>query len=204
MQYIELRSKLKDFTVFSNKEIYKIDPSFHRRRLYEWQKKGYIKKIINAYYIFSDLELNEQVLFTIANKIYSPSYISFETALSYYNLIPESVYQITSATTRRTNYCESSSGNFIYHSVKSSLFFGYDLIAYNKYFKLAYPEKALLDYLYINSHLRTSDDFLSLRIDIDTFDERINRENLNKYLAKFNNKSLANRLETLIEVINNA
>ena len=38
----------------------------------------------------------------VANKIYSPSYISLETALSYYGLIPESVYALTSVSTRKT------------------------------------------------------------------------------------------------------
>ena len=95
MQYIELKNGLKDFTVFSVSEIRKIDPHFHRRRLNEWQDKGYIKKIIRGYYIFSDLKLSEEVLFEMANRIYAPSYVSFEMAISYYHLIPESVYGIT-------------------------------------------------------------------------------------------------------------
>ena len=99
MRFLEFRNALKTFTLFSINEIKKIDNNFHRRRLNEWQEKGYIKKIIRGYYIFSDLEVNEKVLFEIANKIHSPSYVSFEMALSYYHLIPESVYVITSAST---------------------------------------------------------------------------------------------------------
>ena len=38
---------------------------------------------------------------TLANIIYGHSYISFETALSYYNLIPETVYSIMSATYKK-------------------------------------------------------------------------------------------------------
>ncbi|MCK5567627.1 MAG: hypothetical protein KAI62_06925, partial [Actinomycetia bacterium] len=84
MKYIELRKKLKDITVFSIKDIEKsADKRFHRRRLNEWQDKDYIKKIIKGYYIFSDIKTDDDVMYKIANKIYDPSYISLETALSY-------------------------------------------------------------------------------------------------------------------------
>ncbi|GAI56933.1 unnamed protein product, partial [marine sediment metagenome] len=96
MKYLELKSELRDFTIFSLNEIRNIEPGFHRRRLNEWQDKGYIKKVVRGYYIFSDLKLSEEILFKIANRIYLPSYISLESALSYYHLIPESVYGITS------------------------------------------------------------------------------------------------------------
>ena len=47
-------------------------------------------------------ETNEHVdPFYLANPIYAPSYISFETALSYYDLIPERVYMIKSATFKK-------------------------------------------------------------------------------------------------------
>ena len=73
MQYITLKEKLRDFTIFPITEIRKLDTGFHRRRLNEWQDKGYIKKVIKGYYIFSDLKLNENALFEIANRIYGPS-----------------------------------------------------------------------------------------------------------------------------------
>lgn len=100
MKYLEFKEALKPFTLFSIREIKKVDNHFHRRRLNDWQEKGYIKKVIRGYYIFSDLELNENVLFEIANKILNPSYVSLEMALSYYRLIPESVYVITSVSSR--------------------------------------------------------------------------------------------------------
>lgn len=41
MKYLELKEQFKDFVLFSLKDIKKIDPGFHRRRLSEWKKKGY-------------------------------------------------------------------------------------------------------------------------------------------------------------------
>jgi predicted transcriptional regulator of viral defense system len=122
MRYIDLENLFKDFTIFSLSDIRRIDASFHRRRLNEWQDRGYIKKIIRGYYISSDLEIDEHVLFEIANRIYRPSYISLETALSYYHLIPESVYGISSASTRRTYTFKTPIGEFSYKTIKPQLF----------------------------------------------------------------------------------
>ena len=43
MKFLELKNELKDFPVFSLNDIRNIEPDFHRRRLNEWQNKGYIK-----------------------------------------------------------------------------------------------------------------------------------------------------------------
>src|SRR5579864_6761878 len=102
MRYLDLKNQLNDFIVFSLKDIRKLDSSFYNRRLSEWRRKGYIKMVRRGYYIFSDLKLSEDVLFLIANRIYSPSYVSLESALSYYGLIPEGVLSITSVSTRKT------------------------------------------------------------------------------------------------------
>ena len=122
MRFLELKKTLKDFTLFSLKDIKRCDNVFFRARLNEWQKKGYIKKIVKGYYIFSDLELNEKVLYEIGNKIYRPSYISFQTALSYYGLIPESVYAMTSASTRKTYHFKTPIAEFVYRTISTSTF----------------------------------------------------------------------------------
>ena len=80
MQYVELKEQLKNFKIFNLNDIRKIEEDFDLRRLNEWQKKNYIKKIRQGFYIFSDLEINEQTLFVIANRIHEPSYISLEMA----------------------------------------------------------------------------------------------------------------------------
>lgn len=205
MQYIELKETLKDFTIFSLNDIKKIDSRFFRSRLNEWQDKGYIKKIIKGCYIFSDLKLNENVLFEIANRIYSPSYISFEMAFSYYRLIPESVYEITSASTRRTYKFKTPIAEFSYRTISPRLFFGYNLVKYNnKYFKFASIEKAILDYFYINSNLTKNDNFESLRINKDIFFEQINEKKLHMYLEIFDKNSLTRRIKSFWEFIAHA
>ncbi len=205
MQYLELKNSFKDFIIFSLVDINRIDASFHRRRLNEWQDKGYIKKIIRGYYISSDLEIDENVLFEIANRIYNPSYISFETALSYYHLIPESVYGISSASTRRTYTFKTPLGEFSYKTIKPVLFFGYDLVSYNnKHIKIASIEKAILDYFYLHPHIKRESDFVSLRINRDIFLKQVNQKRLNKFLDRFTKKTLIKRVRSFLEFIKSA
>ena len=205
MQYLELKNELKDFTVFSTKDIIKIDSNFHSQRLSEWQAKNYIKKISKDKFIFSDINISESVLFLIANKIYIPSYISFEMALSYYNLIPESVYGITSATSQKTKSYKTNIGEFIYRHLKTSLIFGYKLIEINNHnFKIAEIEKAVLDYFYLNSYLKSENDLIELRFNVGEFIENYNRDKLLQYLEIFNNKSLEKRIYNFLELLNNA
>jgi len=205
MQYIELKKALKDFTIFSLNDIKSIESRFFRVRLNEWQDKGYIKKVIKGYYTFSDLELNETALFEMANRIYSPSYISMEMALSYYHLIPESVYGITSVSTRRTYKFKTPIAEFSYRTINPQLFFGYDMVKYNnKYFKIAGIEKAILDYFYINSNVKAESDFASLRMDKDVFYRQVNEEKLYTLLEKFAQKRLAKRINSFWEFMKNA
>jgi len=205
MRFLELKNELKDFPIFSLKDVKNIDPAFHRRRLNEWQDKCYIKKIIRGYYLFTELAVDEEILFKIANQIYYPSYVSLESALSYYNLIPESVYEITSISTRKTYHFKTSLGEFSFRSIKPQLFFGYHLIKDKKYYiKIAGIEKTLLDYFYLHTDLETIHDFASLRINREALIEQVNEDKLNEHLKKFNQNRLTKRINHFWRHIKNA
>ena len=205
MQFSQLKKSLTNYIVFTQNDIKKIYPLFHRQRLNEWQEKGYIKKIIKGHYIFSDIEINESILFIIANEIYKPSYISLESALSYYHLIPESIYGMTSINSKDTYKFKSLLGDFIYKKIKPSMLFGYKLVKYKECtFKIAEIEKAILDYFYIKSHLKKKEDFEELRIDKEIFTEHCNKNKLLKYLRYFNNKALEKRMKAFMRYIQNA
>ena len=205
MRYLELKEHFKDFVLFSLKDIKKIDPGFHRRRFGEWKAKGYIKNIINAYYVFADKKLDEKSLFFIANRIYSPSYISLETALSYYGFIPEAVFAVTAVSTRKTKTFSTSYGEMIYKHIHPRYFFGYDLVEFEGFrFKIASPEKAILDFLYLNPGLRTAGDMEELRMNTEEVRERIDREKFSGYLQGFGKQTLRDRAGVWLEVIDNA
>ncbi|HPI78756.1 MAG TPA: hypothetical protein PLK80_18640 [bacterium] len=202
MNYLDFKEKLKDFVAFNLNDIRKIDSRFDLRRLNEWQNKGYIKMIRRGHYAFSGLEINESVLSLLANRIYTPSYVSLEMALSHYNMIPEAVYGITSVTSRKTNHFKSDVGEFIYRHIKSPLMFGYKLISCKgRNFKIAEPEKAILDFFYLNTHLNAVDDFDGLRFNREEFSQQTDRDKLQHYLGAFNNKRLERRFNRFLKYI---
>ncbi|MBN1273193.1 MAG: hypothetical protein JXB26_13080 [Candidatus Aminicenantes bacterium] len=202
MKYIRFKDAFKDFTVFSLNDIRLIDPHFHRRRLIEWQEKGYIKKIANSRYVFSDLTIDENILFEIANRLYNPSYVSLESALSYYQIIPEAVYGITSISTRRTYSFSTSLGKFQYRTVKPAFFFGYQIVTYHsKAFKIADLEKAVLDFFYLNPELKSEGDVISLRFNEEAFRQKFNRKKFKNYLRKFDKNALSGRVSIFLECL---
>jgi len=204
MTFIEFQNQLSDYPVFSLQDIKKVSSNFSYRQLDRFAKKGYLKKIKRGFYCFSTQNLNQNFLFYVANKIYSPSYVSMEMALKYYGLIPEEIFQITSVSTKKTANFETSVGNFDYRCVKPSLYFGYRLVEFGRQkILLAEPEKAILDYFYINSNLKTGDDFLGMRINSDEFKAQINLEKLQKYLDVFANKRLSKRVNIFLTTIKN-
>jgi predicted transcriptional regulator of viral defense system len=103
-------------------------------------------------YIFLENEAND---FEIANLIIQPSYISFESALSFYGILSQFSYSVTSATIERSKKIEVDNKTFEYTKIDNRLFSGY--IKENS-FLMATKEKALFDYLYLASRgLRSTD-----------------------------------------------
>lgn len=201
MRFLEFKEKLSDQLVFTSNDIKKIDDNFSYRRLSEWQKKDYITKIIKGYYIFSDTELNEEVLFSIANKIYKPSYISLESALDYYNFIPEGVFKIISISTKKTNEFDTKIGDFKYRNIKPAYFSNYIVIGKKeKKIKIASPEKAIVDYFYFAYDIKTKDDIRSLRFNKNILQEEVDPQEIKKIAKKIGNKSLSRRINKFLSI----
>jgi predicted transcriptional regulator of viral defense system len=206
MRYTRLKQLFGEYPVFSLDEVRAVEPAFGRRRLSEWQEKGYIRKLVRGYYTFADQQMDETVMFEIANRIYKPSYVSLEMALSYYGLIPEAVYSVTSVSTRRTYRFRTCVAEFIYRTVRPELFFGYRLTRHHQQrcFRMALPAKALLDWLYLNPGISGEDDFGSVRFNPETFFERLHRPELLGMCERFGNRRLASRVGSLWRFMENA
>jgi len=86
--------------------------------------------------------------FTLANHILGPSYISMDAALSYYGLIAERVFEITSMTTKASRTFKTPEGIFSYtHLALPYYSFGIrqEQVADEQFVMMASPEKALFD-----------------------------------------------------------
>ena len=79
------------------------------------------------------------------------SYISLQSALAHYGLIPEAVLHVTSVTTIRPGAWATPLGSFDFRRIKIELFFGYQSleVAPDQHAFVALPEKALLDLIYL-------------------------------------------------------
>ena len=87
----------------------------------------------------------------VAQRLYGPSYVSLETALSYHGWIPEGVYTITSVSLDRSREFSTPLGHFSYTRVPQKVFFTQvepRAMGSRQSFLLASPLKALADYVY--------------------------------------------------------
>jgi len=86
--------------------------------------------------------------FLLANHLYGPSYISLETALSHWRLIPEKVYEIASMTIHRSTEYNTKVGRFSYTHLSLPYYaFGQQQITLSEKQAalIAIPEKAVCD-----------------------------------------------------------
>lgn len=151
MKWIEIDNKLKasGFKVFSSREFRAITGSSEvtaKFMLIRYTKKGLLRKLKRELYISTNRTPSP---WFIANQLYKPSYLSLESALSYYGLIPESVFSVTSVTTKTTREFEAGDRLYLYRTIKRRAFSGYRSIEINgEPVLIAEREKALADYLY--------------------------------------------------------
>ena len=141
----------------------------------------------------------------LASSILSPSYLSFNWALSYYGLIPEKVVAITSASlnVRKNKTFINKFGRYEYSDIPANVFSeGLTYLESDDYIvKIATKEKAICDSLSKWRVVRSINDlkellFVDKRIDEDEFASRDFR--LMTRLAALYNKT---NLDLLIKLI---
>jgi predicted transcriptional regulator of viral defense system len=112
-------------------------------------KNGELVRLKKGFYTFSKLYQTKPInLISVANTLYSPSYVSFDYALSYYGMIPERVSEVTSATSKNEKLFDTPIGRFSYKKVSLQAYslgidWIYDDIEGGRF--IATAEKALCD-----------------------------------------------------------
>ena len=187
MRFQDVYKKLtaKSYYVFSFEDLCMFYPkemrSSLRQYLSRWKKQGWITTLRKGLYELTYPERRGLPDFFIANKMYDPSYISLETALSYYSLIPEVSMGVVSVTSKITRRFRNSHGLFIYRSVRPEAFRGYVIEKHNGFDVLiAEPEKALADYLYFKTWRKGTFDKEAERLDLKRV-ARLNKKKLGMY-----------------------
>jgi len=126
----------------------------------------------NAYIVFTESPDAEK----IANELYFPCYLSFESALSKHGILSQLPYTLTFATTRPSKKMKIRNFEVEFRHLKNELFFGYTL---ENGKNIATPEKALLDELYLMARGKA-------RANIEELDlKNIDKKLLEKHAKKF-------------------
>lgn len=171
MKYGQLLTQIQS-PIFSRNDVLKLFPDEPENQintqLHRLVKRGSLCNLKRGIYTFVDAKIDE---FVIAGKLYTPSYVSLESALNIYGIIPDVVVNVTSVTTITSKKIATELGTFSYSKIRNDLFFGYTNImdkTSGLYYQIATPEKALLDYIYC----RKIKDLTAQRIDVSSLDSK--------------------------------
>ena len=177
MTFLEFKNQLFDLACFNIYQVYAWQPDFDRNNLTRWVKKGYLVRLRQGYFAFSEYKSKLDYSLYFANRIYRPSYISLHTALN------------------------NDFGEYSYKNLKENLMFGYELkpVADNRTMQFATPEKALLDLLYLYPFYDNEQELEELRLDEDYLHDDLNKDLLMDYCGKFQNKALDRRIKLLFK-----
>ena len=163
MNYTQFKHKYQHLPIIWSKDIIDLLPAKQNvkspdrqiilNQLYRWQEQGLIVKLKRGIYLLNENDRKIQPSRSfIANQLYMPSYVSLEYALNFYGLIPEKVADVTSVTTKKTTRFSAQKGTFIYQHVKPGAFRGFKTFKDEAglTFFMALPEKAIVDFIYLN------------------------------------------------------
>jgi len=202
MDFLTFKERMYPMGCFNINQVLLWENDFDRNNLTRWCHRGLLVKLRNQYYAFPEYRQMPDFSRYVANRIYSPSYISLHSALAFYGMIPEEVVQLTSVTTLKTARFENDFGTFHYQNVKTPFYFGFEIktIQSGRGLLFATPEKALLDLLYLNPYYKTEQDMEELRLDEDYMQNELNLERLNGYLSKIGSKTMEQKVKRLMKV----
>lgn len=162
------------FSINDAKKVFNIEKDNTLYKLLQrLEKKDIIKRIENGKYLFSFIEVSD---FEIANFLTSPSYISLESALSFYGILSQFPYTITSITSKKSKRVIYEDKEYEFNHMESKYLYGFFK---KNNFLIASPEKALIDELY----------FVAKKLRIISLEEldltNINKKHLKSIVKKY-------------------
>jgi predicted transcriptional regulator of viral defense system len=158
-----------------------VDSDDIRRQLSRWVRIGKIRQLRRGLYMLAPPY--QSVVphpFLVANALVPGSYVSGQSALAHYGLIPEYTPHTTSVTTAHTSQWD---GGFIFHHLVPHLFFGYQKLEVSRGQEafVALPEKSLLDLAHLTPNADSPEYITQLRLQNL---EQLNLKRLNDLAAR--------------------
>jgi len=168
-----------------------------RRQLSRWVKRGKIIQLRRGLYVLAGpYRKIDPHPFLLANALKPASYVSLQSALAFYGLIPEYTPVVTSVTTGRPERRETETGMFFFSHVKKAWFAGYRKVEVSpgQAAFLAIPEKSLLDLIYLTPGADRLDYLAELRL--QNF-ERLDPKILTKLARESGSRKLIRAAENI-------
>jgi len=178
-----------------------VDSVHVRRQLGRWVKAGKVYQLRRGLYALAPpYQQNRPHPFLIANQLVRPSYVSLQSTLTYYGLIPEYVPVTTNVTSGRPQELVTPLGKYQFQRVKKERFFAFSLeeLGDDQDAYVAAPEKALLDLAYLHP---SGDSLPYLRgLWLQNL-EQINSTSLKEIALKFDSLKIERAAENIIRVM---
>ena len=154
MKFSEVMEIVADEPVFETELLVagQSDPTDVRRQLSRWTRAGKLHQVRRGLYALAPpFQKMKPHPFVVANRFVRSSYVTSQSALAFYDMIPEHVSTVTSVTTQRPGQWKTPLGIFRFQHIRSALFFGYHQteLGNGQQAFVATPEKALLDLIYL-------------------------------------------------------
>ena len=202
MEFDELLKLVGDDPVFESSLLLagNINPKIVRLQLTRWVNSRRIYQLRRGLYsIAPPYQKIQPHPFLVANHLQRSSYVSLQSALAFYDLIPENVNTIVSVTTGRPERLETPQGIFEFRHIKSNLLFGYQMIDLGGQNALvATPEKALLDLVYLEPGGESPNYLHGLRLqNLD----RLNLDLLKKQSEVFDSPKMSKAAKLISQLI---
>ena len=202
MEFDHLLKLIGDDPVFETSLLLagNINPKIVRLQLTRWVNSGRIYQLRRGLYsIAPPYQKIKPHPFLVANRLQRASYVSLQSALAFYGLIPEIVNITVSITAGRPERLETPLGIFEFRHIKSNLLFGYqmtDLVGQSTL--VATPEKALLDLVYLQPGGESSKYVHELRLqNLDHLDLDV----LKKHSKVFDSPKMRAALKVISQLI---
>jgi len=169
MEFVRLVEIVKDEPVFETGLLLAgdVDPNHVRRQLTRWTNAGRLHQLRRGLYALAPpFRKVKPYPFTIANHMVPGSYVSCQSALAHYGLIPEYVPTVVSVCSSRPRRWDTPLGGFLFRHVRRDHLLGYRVLDMGggQQALVARPEKALLDLIYLTPDGDSESYIRSLRL----------------------------------------
>lgn len=202
MEFNRLLKIVQDEPVFETGLLLAGDanPKEIHRQLSRWKHSGKIYQLRRGLYSLAPpFQKAIPHPFLVANRLLPASYVSLQSALAYYGMIPEHVPVTTSVTTDRPARWETPLGVFDFRHIQIDFFEGYHLVNLGEKQRafIAVPEKALLDLIYLEPAGDTLDYLAELRL---SRLDQLNWQLLNQLASKMKKPKLLRAVKVIQEL----